>query len=320
MNNVFLHFKSSVPHQLIINGNNLNLVNNIDKHSTDILLSNRILYVTYIPVSDNITHLPLSFYIKNNESLISSSKYVTIVPFGENHYEVHIKPFCYENYDNQVVLHSNSFDKYIINIINSDNFSNITINKESKLIYTKKTSLLSNAYSKLINNLVLIEGEENSKIFICVLDEEGNIIFEKEVDSISEESNTLKILKKVDDLVAHGIIYTLNLKTKDITTNLVYTYNNEPKDIKQDTLIPLAFLECIKIINLKQSKTYLIESLQNVTNSHFTEYFGNIEKIYFNPYILSQKYVNYVIFDGTNYKSYNFIVENFKIKDIEQVF
>mgnify|MGYP003501102047 CR=1 FL=1 len=69
MKSVFLHFKSSNPCELKINGETLGFIDNINKHSIDILLNTAKLYITYIPVSSEQILIPYTFHVENSDTI-----------------------------------------------------------------------------------------------------------------------------------------------------------------------------------------------------------------------------------------------------------
>ena len=321
MKNAFLHFKSNVPFELKINGECLNTVDNKSIDRIDILTSLQYLYITYTPISIDETYFPYTFILNNLDTITTLIDSVNIIPFSDNHYDIILNPITIDNPLNSTISYSKKLDQYIINIISNKTYSYLSILDNNCIIYNKQITKIENTYAKIENNKLLLEGESHNRIYFCLIDLSTKCaIFEKIVDSIKETKDSIKLLEKQNDLVGQGIIYSIDLKTNTVSNNVVYVNNNMPSSIKQTPLIPMAFLETIKCANFTQAKAYLDSSLQNVTNSHFTEYFNNFDSIYYNPYISTNTKVNYVIKNQNTYKSYNFILNNDKIKDIEQVF
>ena len=55
MKNIFLHFTSNQSFSLNINGNYIDLVDNIEKFCIDIIPNTNNLYVTYNPIGNDCT-------------------------------------------------------------------------------------------------------------------------------------------------------------------------------------------------------------------------------------------------------------------------
>ena len=165
---------------------------------------------------------------------------------------------------------------------------------------------------KLVIRFLLLLVFIKSSACLSNIWEAGELTYKNGSTEISAFVNT-------KDTLGHGIIHNINLKNSTIEDSLVYV-DNKPKSVKQNSIIPLAFLECIKINNFKIAKTYLCDTMQNVSDSHFTEYFGKIDSIHYNTHCFKENVENYLIKTANIYKSYNFILNQGKIQDIEQVF
>lgn len=320
MKSVFLHFKSSIPFELKINGESLGLVDNVNRRSIDIVDNSSILYVTYMPVSRECSYVPYTYIIDNSNELRVSNNNVEIIPYDGYHYDIIMSPILIENYNNEKVTYSNNIDKYGISIVSHSHSSTIVVLLDNKIIHSKNISNITNAYSDIKYNHLVIEGECRDKIYLLVIETKSNtILIDSLVDSIKENDHIMRAFVDTKDTLGHGIIHNINLKNSTIEDSLVYV-DNKPKSVKQDSIIPLAFLECIKINNFKIAKTYLCDTMQNVSDSHFTEYFGKIDSIHYNTHCFKENVENYLIKTANIYKSYNFILNQGKIQDIEQVF
>ena len=321
MKNVFLHFKSVVPFELTINGNYVGLIDNVLTTHIDILTTKENLYVTYLPISLDKTYVPYTFNIKNIGEPICENNQIKIIPYSNNHYEIVMSPVDINNPITLKTIYSKTIDQYTIHILDSCDTSYIYILENNCPIFKTQIPKCVNCYCNINKNYIIIECELVNRLHLCIYNlSTKSALIDKTVDSIKENKDTFKVLEKLNDILGQGIIYNIDLKNNDISKNVVFTNNNTPNEIKHSCLIPYAFLETIKQNNFATTKTLLDESLQNVTNNHFTEYFKEFENIYFNPYITSSLKINYVLEYKDGFSSYNFILKDGKIKDIEQVF
>ena len=79
-----------------------------------------------------------------------------------------------------------------------------------------------------------------------------------------------------------------------------------------------AFLQAVKIKNFDLAKEYLSDNLKSkLSESACEQFFGEINEIYFNPYVKNDVQLNYTI-KGANYTSFNFKVKSCVIEEIEE--
>jgi alpha-galactosidase len=112
--------------------------------------------------------------------------------------------------------------------------------------------------------------------------------------------------------------YKINKESKSCSNYVVYE-NNTCTEPHSNLLIPKVFLEAIQIGDENILKKYLSYQLLSTPINKFQSYFGNIKELYLNRHMINQDKLNYTILSN-GYKNYNFVMENNKIKDIEEIF
>ena len=156
MNNIFLHFTSKQSFTLNINGNYIDLVDNIKKFSIDIIPNTTNLYVTYNPIGYDCTYLNYTQNIQiiNNKPFCKSD-YVKIIPFCENHFEIKFEPISANNIRSFEIVYNKNHNNISILINNTDS-SEIQIFEGEKLKYKTNSKKIKQAESFIKeNNLVI---------------------------------------------------------------------------------------------------------------------------------------------------------------------
>lgn len=170
---------------------------------------------------------------------------------------------------------------------------NILYSSNSTFIYnTIKTHFLNKSLNielpdyfttfenKKIANLSAFEFKNEEKKFL-ILYTNSKILFEDYYNEMKTEKNTIKILSNINDIAKHGKLTLIDTTNFNKTEEFVYT-KNEPKLVKNDKLIPLAFLQALKVKNIKLMKYYLNDSLKDVGNlQNYLDYFGDFKKCTF---------------------------------------
>ena len=112
-----------------------------------------------------------------------------------------------------------------------------------------------------------------------------------------------------------GTVYSLNLSNKEIENYQVYLDNY--KATTHPSLIPYSFLEAVQNQNYKLAEGYIDKNLIQADETKLKQYFGDINKIYYNCYNLDKNKVNYTIYTD-KYHNYNFYINQDKIIEIEE--
>lgn len=315
----FLHLLSSTPCTMSINGNFLGTIDNAFDFEIDIIPSVNKFFLEYNPICDKNNYIPYTVMFETNKSLIKcENKYVNIVPFPNGHYDIIFNPFSYLKTNETDLILSKNFGKYFVSITNS-NFSQISIFDNEKLCFSKVIKSISTANCQIFKDVLLIQGIGENDYFILIFDCSKHIvIYEDFVHSINVQSGYVETLKNTYDISHHAVVCKVDFETKLSQKYYVYE-KNICHYSKCMEIIPQDFLECLKAEDESKMKTLLHTNLANSKLQNFQNYFGKFDKIYLNRHLNFQDTLNYTLI-GNNIKNYNFIMENNKIKDIQEVF
>lgn len=159
------------------------------------------------------------------------------------------------------------------------------------------------------NTVLCFETPSKTQNFVVVLFND-EIIFKDYFNNINL-NNKIEILSNLNDIAKHSILTTI--ENKNITQKTVYC-NNEPKLTFCPQVIPLAFLQALKLDNIKLCKYYLSENLKNVASLEMLKtYFSNYKKVEFD----NNKYI--LFYPDGSHKICNFSLENNKICKIDLI-
>lgn len=130
---------------------------------------------------------------------------------------------------------------------------------------------------------------------------------------IEKFDNKLLVSSSLGDITCHEAYITYNLTDDELikqSTKLKF----EDKDsclVKNKKVIPIAFLEAIKIGDFDLARKYLSEPLKQTTDEHFKSYFKNILKI------IPVEDDVFGVMTENDLKLFKFIVTGFFITEIE---
>lgn len=301
----FTHITSSVPATISINGQKTYQLTTPGFSWIDILHKPEI-YVSFFPKESY--YLPATIKT-GNENLEN----VNIIPYTNNNFEIVYTPSKMMCCNNETILYEKNIDGMYIKITsNEKTFLNITSSIKGELLNKITPDIIT--INDEINNYIYIKAITKNNSFYAIVLHNQSILIEGVFDIIEEENKTIKFLKFTNDLSEHGIVNIFDKKTLGVDTYSVYK-NNKPTTTSNPTLIPMAFLESIKVGDMTLAKYYLRDNF--ISNEHITSYFGKIQNIYLNTY--NNDKINYTIHADNIFKSYNFEIENGKITDIEEV-
>lgn len=269
--------------------------------------------------------LTFKINIKENESFIITSEPLIQTKSLIFPYKIYIK-----NINNQLEINSNNIDcynylnNYIIYLKKFEAIKdmNILASSQNYLVFNtyctnlsttnncfNLNELFTNITIKKVNNNSCILLNNDTKKYIIVL-HNNEIIYKDYYDEIKLDK-CVEIFSKINDIAKHAII--TKIENNNVSNKVVYV-NNAPNVIENDMLIPLAFLQALKIDNLKLCKFYLNNNLKDVcTLDNLHSYFGNFKKI--EPILDERSLV--LFYEDKSYKIINFEIENQKIKKIE---
>jgi len=315
----FIHFLSKENCLLAINGKEIGLIDNKNNLELDIITKTDRIFVSYNTISNKKNMIPYTFQLNTAEPLNTDNEYIKVVPFPNNNYDVIMSPFYYYQIDNSQVLLNKQIGNYFISIV-SDNSSKITIYSGASIVFTLNTIKLKSATVSQKKDILTIKGiVDEETYYLLILDSSNFTIIHNDISHSIEECDTdIQTLKNLKDIAHHSIVCKIDFESKTSQNYHVYE-NNFSAEPHSALLIPKLFLECINTNDEEIAKKYLIDKYQSTPLSQFRNYFGDIKNIYLNRHLILQDKLNYTVFTNS-YKNYNFIMENNKIKDIEEVF
>ena len=315
----FIHFLSQVPCQLSINGSNIGIIDNINTMELDILTKTDKLYVTYNPISNQNNLLSYTFQLNTQGHPTTDNEYIKVVPFPNNNYDIIMTPFYYYQIDQNKVLLNQQIGKYYISIT-SDNITRITIFSGASIVFTINTIQLQSAKATINKDIIIIEGiVDVETYYLLVIETEHFKILHNDIShSIEVGDDYIQSLKNLKDISHHSIVYKIDKNNKTCQDYRVYE-NNICTEPHSTLFIPKVFLESLQTHDEALAKKYLCSDYLSTPFDKYLGYFGDIKEIYLNRHFIRQDQLNYTILSN-EYKNYNFIMENNKIKEIEEIF
>ena len=279
----------------------------------------------------NDLRFPYKIFVENNNNTLTFSSNNIDVMHYENKYIIKLKSLVIgKNF--QVLSSTNSysvFNTFVTNITTKNTTYSLPelfnlletkkigantvlcfekVNKSGKKenFFDLSKNFISN--SSLEQNILNASNniiEEEKFVVVFYSDE---IIFKDYFVNINLDSK-IEILSALNDIAKHAIF--TKIENKIVTQKTVYL-KNEPKLTKSTNIIPLAFLQALKINNIKLCKYYLNENLKEMASLEVLKnYFGDYKKTEFdnNRYIL--------FYNDMSYKIFEYEIENGKISKID---
>ena len=293
----YIHISSLVPSQILINGEKISSLH------PDIVATHDF-YISFLPTSPK--YLPCTISTRTN---ICPSG-ITKIPFKGNHFDI--------IYDSQVSLEyrpaspqiQKQYNGTMFSITNSDQ-SFISISAKN-FNYFSTTEPIKMADFKTHDSVVTIVGNiSDDKKYLLIYDTKTRkIVIENTFRQVEIGKEKIKALKPTDSLSDYGIVYTFTFSTKKLDKYNIYLSDTPPTH--SDELTPMLFLESIKYGDFGRAKTYLFNS---ATTPQLEQFFGRIDKIYFNRY---SDEPNYTTLSDGNYKNYTFLIADGKISEIKE--
>lgn len=315
----FLHFLSEVPCNIECNANNIGFIDNENTFELDLITETNHIFINYIPISQNNQSIPYTFKLNTENEVSTDNKYIKVIPFPNNHYDVIMKPFYYYQVSDTQVLFNGNIDNFFISITNS-NFTNITIFSGNLIVFNKNIIKLHNVKVQKKDDTLIIIGliDDNNYQLILIDTTNFNIIYNETIQSIEESLDTINTYQKMNSICQHAIVCNLNIKTKQSKKYYVYDHNKQ-NIIIPTIFIPQAFLENLNVDDENTLKSMLGSNIQNTPLLQFKEFFGDIKEIYLNRHQNNTNKINYTVFTN-KYRNFNFLINDNLIYDIEEIF
>jgi len=313
----FLHFLSEVPCLVGINGKTIEKIDNEKIFECDIITNTSELFVSFTPTITNKTYIPYTYLLKTNDIPQTLNNQIKIIPFPYNNYDIIMKPFEISPIETQQVLCNKEVGKYFISII-SGYKTNVTIFSGASIIFTHTIENINKVKVEYLYENIIIEGISNENYYLLIIkSDDMKILFESKCQSIEKDNDFIECLTNLNDISKTAEVNKISLKDQKIDRYYVYQFNEEIKPTS-DILIPMNLLESIKIGDENVAKKLLSDNFNSATISTLSNYFGNFNEIYLNRHCNKVGIFNYTI-KGDEYKNYDFIIENNKIIDIQEV-
>lgn len=148
--------------------------------------------------------------------------------------------------------------------------------------------------------------------FVIVVDcTTKQIVYSNQVDEYQFTNDSITLLHSMDDYYHHAKVTKFTNTSKE--EYFVFT-DRKVDEIKEETLIPQVFLECIACQDYTHALSYLSKDLKP-TSEHLKQFFGKIDQIYYAG--LNQDKVCYVVKSGNQFHRHEFVILSHKITNIE---
>lgn len=315
----FIHFLSEEPCLIDINGKNIASIDNCNNFEVDIISNCEKIFVTYTPISIK-QNIPYTFVLNTKSKVTCENEYIEVIPFPNNNFDIIMKPFYYYQVTNSKILLSSMIGKFFVSIT-TDSTTKISIQDGNNIVFNLNTIKLKSARAEIKKDMMIIEGiVDDYTYYLLVIDTKTfEIIHNDTSNSIEKNNDEIISYKTLKDISNHAEVCNINYDKKSKDTYHVYE-NNTPKQPTNPLLVPMAFMESIKISDDSLAKNYLHDNHEHTLTQSFRNYFGPFSNVYLNRHLIKEDIINYTIKVNNNYKNYNFIMENNKIKDIEEIF
>lgn len=295
MKQIILHIKAISPSILSINNLPVGVINNKNNLlHLEVNLDDEI-YLTINPIKDSFENKKLNSYSAKLDlyagKLISSNKLVTVTSYPNSNYAITLNPNLISTYQSMKVLAQKSFS--IKNTTHTatcyfDGLNQILIESGS-LLLTKSVehNLTSCEINKIKGSNVIVFSADtlNGDLYVLIAsynDGKYDIIKEGLFNKLEVEEKEITLLKKAKDIAGSAMVTEIEIDNDKINEKENYTVylNEKPKEVSVLELIPIAFLQAVKLNNIELAKSYLSEELKaKLSLQHLKSYFGDFKEV-----------------------------------------
>lgn len=316
MNRNFIHFLSTVPGTIHINGTLLGTIDNTTTIEQDIITNCEKVYVTFEPFSDKNNYIPYTYVLKTDTRVECENEYINIVPFPENNWDIIMHPYTYTEFNDAKVLLSQNVGNYYISIVN-DNATKVYIYSGQNVVFSKTLPLFSNAKIDHNKSLIIIEGviDENTYYLLVIDTTNFAILYDDYSESIEINETHIETLKNIHNIPHHARITKIDTSTLGVDTYYVYS-DGEARLAPNKYYIPKAMLECLLAKDEKELHRYMSNKYSNITVENLNNFFGKVDGIYLNRHNHKDGTINYTLLSNGKYRNYDFLISNGAIVDI----
>jgi len=253
-----LHFRSSIGYSLYVNGEYVDVC---DRGRTlDIMTKSRNITITYCPISDNVIYMPITAKMDLSAGVESGSEYIKVVPFGHDHYEVHIIP--------------QSIDMaHRYNIVCEEKVKDISVrvynNGHGKIDISGKdidvNGVITMASVDEYMGYIIVECICNDDRHVAVYDiSTSQVVLSTNCDKVEKSDSEIRALIDQRDILLQAVVKTYNLSTKSLDRYVIYL--GKQAKLSDISIVPYAFLTAIKAGNLAKAKECLSVSYSDITD------------------------------------------------------
>lgn len=298
----FIKIKSKAENLIIIENHIKKIISKNSFINFVLNIENGENFIINVEPLENISqnaNIPYKIYVENiNNRLIIKSSNIEVLNY-KNAYFVTLNNLIASQNMN-VLASTNSFSVFNT-IVTNISTKNGTINLPD-IFSLEKTEKINSS------TILLFKNYETCPTKYVVVLKNDEVIFKDYYTKINLE-NKIEILSCVFDIAKHAILTTI--ENKNITQKTVYA-NNKPSLTTCPQIIPLAFLQALKVKNIKLCKYYLSNNLKEKASLETLQsYFKDYKKIEFflNKYIL--------FYENLPPKELNVEITNNKISKID---
>lgn len=248
-----------------------------------------------------------SYSLKLNENCLDEYKLVKLkdknIVFLKNKYIPKANDIILEKCEKDWVAKLTSFPHSFI--VTGDNY----------FVYSIKEKLISYDIS-FIEKFIVVYGASEDCDYILIYNKIDNNVFCYSANSISLDKNIIEIKKYQNDIAKHAIKIVLELNGDCVNEKeySLFYEKGEPILTQNEKIIPIAFLESVKIRNYSLAREYLSGGLaKKLSDKHLKKFFGNISEIIYHN-------LSYITKNEQGFIEYGFDIEDKKIVNIQEIY
>ncbi len=308
MKKYYLHCTSCVSFNLFVNGKFVDSCK--AGEYIDLICDNDFNYM-FLPISDNDNYISYSGNITLLD-LTQKHKYLDVVPFLNNHYEINFIPQRQLLLSNYSHIMTEKVKNIVVDVYNN-NVGIIDVIRDGVVENRQFLDTIAKASIDYIQDKIVVSCMlQNSKMGVYVVDANAVITYTKIGDSVEINGDKIKVMSECNDVFAHAMVEEYNIIKNELNSYAVYL--KKINYMPCNCVLPAVFMQSIMVKDYALAKTFLSTAFSQVEPSQISNYFGDIQKLYYNKYLMDDK-INYTV-DNGSYHSFTFVIKDNKIDDI----